>query len=942
MEANFFVDRIGLRFLLSNKLPANFPHCLKQNSTPPDGIAPMRLVPIIALLFAATSVSGAPLSPESQAVFDTKVKPFLQATCFKCHNDKKTLAGLRIDTVGTDFLSGKTGDVWREIYDRIGNGSMPPKKEPRPNAAQASVVTDWIIQELRNAEKRAKGSSGRIPTRRLNRTEYANTLRDLFYLEENFVRALEQDLPMDGKVDGFDRGGAALFIDGAQMARYLETADFVLGREVFGPKPKQTTSGKSFYRDQVRWHNKKYLGRYVDLDIWPVGHRLRGNEQEKVTVPLGADWARLANGGLEFVGTGYHRSGSIDFHGGTWHSWAGHWYSGQFADGWYRFRCRAGAFKGTGKYAVDEVKLWLQYSLNTPIEAKQFVVIDTPIDQPREFELKMFLRAGSPDIPKSLRMAWNGGPNELVMDNPAFRKLEQQWYNLYFKNEAIFKKKPPASPAELEEAKKRFEEGAERYRKGMQELEVYSVFNPEVDLKTIPRLWIEWVEVDGPIGAWPPKGRTELFFDGEARTFDRQYIQEIFARFLPRAYRRPVELKELDHVVAWVLKAQEANQLSGSDAVREGVKMVLCSPGFLLIQEPTGDLATPRKLTDHELACRLSYFLWSTMPDPELFKLAAENKLHEPKTLEAQVRRMLADPKGIGLVRNFTGQWLKVRDFSSVTTDRNQYKSYDDELRDSCRQEPLEFFQEVLQKDLSILNFVDSDFLVINGRLATHYGIEGVAGSAFRRVAIRPEHRRGGVLGMAGVLTFLTDGLRTLPVRRAAYVLETLWNSPPPPPPPNVGDLPPVGKVRTVRERLELHRKSDSCASCHAKIDPFGIALENYDAIGAWRDRQNGERFKGDKDSPPIDVSGVLPSGREFKNVQEFKQALLAEKERFVRGFVEKMLSYALGRPVGATDRGTVDEIIKTIETSKGQDYEKYRMQALIQAIVASQAFQMK
>jgi hypothetical protein len=881
------------------------------------------------------------LSAESQVVYDTQVKPFLQATCFKCHGDKKTLAGLRLDTLGTDFLVGKTADTWKEIYDRIGNRSMPPRKEPRPDPAEATAATDWIIQELRNAEKRARGLSGRIPTRRLNRTEYANTLRDLFFLDENFVRALELDLPMDGKVDGFDRGGAGLFIDGAQLARYLETADLVLDKGVFAARPKQTTSGRSYYRDKVSWHNKKYLGRYTDLPLYPGGHPLRNNEREQVTVPLGADWARLRNGGLEFVGTGYHAEGSIDFHGGTWHSWGHPWVWGNgFADGWYRMRLRAGCFKGTGKNAVEAVKFWFRYTPNTPIEAKGLVIIDAPIDQPKEYELMVYLRAGPPDIQKSLRIGWNGGPENLVIQNPAWRKLEQEWDHLYRTNEAIFSKKPPAPKEEIEAARKRFEEGAERFRKGMQELETAYIFNPEVDLKAIPRLWLEWIELEGPIGTWPPKGRTELFFDGETRTFDRQYIQEIFARFLLRAFRRPVEPGELDRVVAWVLKSQETNKLSGPEAVREGLKMVLCSPAFLLIQEPAGEQAGPRKLTDHELATRLSYFLWSTMPDAELFRLAAENKLHDAKTLETQVRRMLADPKGIGLVRNFTGQWLKVRDFGSVTTDRNQYRSYDDDLRDSSRQEPYEFFKEVLSKDLSILNFIDSDFLMINSRLATHYRIEGVAGSEFRRVAIRPEQHRGGVLGMAGVLTFLTDGLRTLPVRRGAYVLDTLWNAPPPPPPPNVGDLPPVGKVRTVRERLEQHRQSDSCASCHSRIDPFGIALENYDAIGAWRERQNGERFNNDPNAPLLDVSGVLPSGRPFKTVQEFKQALRAEKGRFVRAFVEKMLTYALGRPVGAADGGTIDTIIKKLEADNVPDQDKYRLQTLIQAIVASEVFQ--
>jgi hypothetical protein len=904
----------------------------------------MRLhsLPLIALLIVlvGTSAPAAPPSTEAQTVYETKVKPFLEANCYRCHAEKKTLAGLRLDKLGTDFLSGKTGDVWKEVYDRIGNRSMPPKKEPRPDPAEASVVADWIVQELRSAEKRAKSGSGRIPTRRLNRSEYANTLRDLFHLDEHFVRAIEQDLPMDGKVDGFDRGGAALFIDEAQMARYLETADHVLDKGIFAPKPKQTTSGKSYPREKIAWFQQKYLGRYIDLSTYPGGHPLRDKEQ--VTVPIGANWARLTNGGLEFVGTGYHGEGSIDFYCGTWHSWSSHWAWGDFADGWYRLRCRAGAFKGTGKHAVDEVRLWLSYSQNTSIAAKESVVIDAPLEEPKEFELKIYLRKGSPDIPKSLRLGWNGGPKNLVVENPAYRKLEKEWFDVYRTNEALFTKKPPPPKEEIDAAKKRTEEAAARYRKGMQELEVYTVFNPEVDLATIPRIWIEWLEVEGPIDPWPPPARTELFFDGEERAFNRDYIREIFARFLPRAYRRPVEPKEIDAVVAWVLRAQETNKLSGPEAVREGVKLVLCSPGFLLMQEPAGEQTMPRSLTDHELACRLSYFLWSSMPDEELLKLAAEKKLNEPKTLEAQVRRMLADPKAAGLVQNFTGQWLKVRDFGSVITDRNQYRSYDDDLRDSSRREPYEFFNEIVRNDLSILNFVDSDFLVINGRLATHYGIEGVTGTAFRRVPIQPEHRRGGVLGMAGVLTFLTDGLRTLPVRRAAYVLDTLWNAPPPPPPPNVGDLPPVGKVRTVRERLELHRKSDNCASCHSKIDPFGMALENYDAIGAWRDRQNGERFQNDKNAPVLDVSGVLPSGREFKTVQEFKQALLTEKERFVRGFTEKTLSYALGRPVGATDRGTVDQIIKAMEPADVADRDRYRMQALIQAIVASQAFQTK
>jgi hypothetical protein len=443
--------------------------------------------------------------------------------------------------------------------------------------------------------------------------------------------------------------------------------------------------------------------------------------------------------------------------------------------------------------------------------------------------------------------------------------------------------------------------------------------------------------VEGPIVEWPPRGRTELFFGGEERPIDDSYIREIFARFLPRAYRRVVEPQELDTVVSFVLKAQKDFKFSGMDAVREGVKAVLCSPDFLMIEEPTRDDNKPQPLTDYELASRLSYFLWSTMPDEQLIALAASNKLHEPAALETQVRRMIADPRGMAFIRNFAGQWLQVRDFGKTQTDRYQYKSYTDEIQRSAWREPYEFFKEILHHDLSILNFLDSDFVVIDKQLAGVYGIDGVKDAdGFKKVAIKPEHHRGGVLGMAGVMTYLTDGLRTLPVRRAAYVKDVLWNEPAKPPPPNVGDLPPVKAKLTVRERLQQHRDSASCASCHAHLDPFGIALENYDAIGRWRERQNGEGFKGDNKSPALDVSGTLPSGRTFKNLAEYKQALLAEKDHFVRGFTMKMLTYALGRSVGATDRQTVDEVIAALKR------DDYRMQSLLQAVVATDAFRMK
>jgi hypothetical protein len=462
------------------------------------------------------------------------------------------------------------------------------------------------------------------------------------------------------------------------------------------------------------------------------------------------------------------------------------------------------------------------------------------------------------------------------------------------------------------------------------------IYNPEMDVAKLARLRIESIEVEGPIlKEWPPPSHRRLFFAGDRRQ-DIAYAREIFARLLPRAYRRPVTEPEVDAVVAVVREAQTAGKQSFPAALRLGLQRVLCAPGFLFLGEPTGANPRARPLTDHELATRLSYFLWSTMPDDELFALAAAGKLREPKTAAAQVRRMLADPKSDQFVKNFAGQWLSVRDYGSVQPAAD-YRNYDKVLEQASKQEPYEFFAEVLHRDLPITAFLDSDFAVINERLATHYGIAGVRGPEFRRVPIRPEHHRGGVLGMAGLMTHLADGTRTLPMRRGAWVLRELFNDPPNNPPPNAGEIQPntAGKSLTVRERLALHRRDAVCASCHAKLDPFGLALENYDAIGQWRTRANGEGFRG-AETPVLDVSGAFPDGTKFATLEGYKAGLMARRDKFARAFTTKMLTYALCRPVEYADQKLVDSLTDGLR--KGD----YRIQTLIQAVVASEPFNTK
>lgn len=893
------------------------------------------------------------------------------------------MANFNVESLGTDFLADKAGDNWQEVYDSISKGLMPKSTElTREEVQEANIVTDWIFQERRNAEQRAKRSSGRIRLRRLNRSEYLNCLRDLFHISEDVLRAHEAEVKEDSTFAGFDRLSESLFIDDTLWNNYYDVSSKMWDRDLFGPKP-NTTKIRAYARD-ITWGKDHTLdsARFDYRLLLPEDGRSLGAPPFPVTLPTGASVFIQRDGGIEYLTGGTRTNNSmatplIGRHpfGRPWSAGGGAWSDDIYAflgkllrdeksePGRYRFKLRAGAFKGRGEHAVHDVVVTYQFG-HVGSQDMASCVIDAPLDRPREYAFEMTLHPPKGKGVATNTFTWNGTPfpepNKkghagLILINPELSRFKKDATTSAKALHAEFNKaKASGDKARIAHADETLTNEYERVRADARELvqtlaqakKPLYVYNPEINIQDIPRLWIEWWEVEGPIVEWPSRGRKRLFFDGdgEKRAIDSQYIRDIFSRFLPRAYRRPVTPAEVDTIVSWVAKVQKENNLSGLEAVKAGVKAVLCSPDFLFLCEYGGDSDGSRLLNDYELASRLSFFLWSSMPDDELFRLAADNRLHEPDVLKEQVQRMLRDAKAAAFTTNFTGQWLRVRDFGKTITDVSQYKSYTYELKRASRQEPYEFFKEILEKNLSILTFVDSDFVMINETLAKHYGIEGVTGDHFRKVKIEPRHHRGGGLGMAGVLTYLTDGIRTLPVRRAAFVLDALWNDPPKPPPPDAGELPRLKGNETVRQRLQKHKEVMMCASCHARIDPLGMALENYDAIGAWRDRQTGEWMKGDSSAPLLDVSGVLPDKsrkesewRRFANLQEFKKALLDEKDRFIHGFTEKMLTYALSRPISRTmDRELIENIIHTASR------DNYGLQSLVQAIVASEAFRRK
>lgn len=403
---------------------------------------------------------------------------------------------------------------------------------------------------------------------------------------------------------------------------------------------------------------------------------------------------------------------------------------------------------------------------------------------------------------------------------------------------------------------------------------------------------------------------------------NRNAMYDNLKDFATRAYRRPVSDEEVRKLLRFVMLAREQG-----DAPDVGQRLAftaaLISPHFLfrIEKEPGKD----GLITQHELATRLSYFLWSSMPDEELFKLAGANKLREPDVLEAQVKRMLKDNKARALAENFAGQWLNIRGLSAFEPDPKRFPGFNANLRNAMLRETELFFLHVVREDRSVLDFLNADYTFVNGQLARHYGIEGIKGDSFQKVSLTGT-RRGGVLTHASVLAATSNPTRTSLVKRGKWVLENILGTPPPPPAPDAGELPSDGESKlSLRQQVELHRKNPACATCHARMDPIGFALENFDAVGAWRTKDG--KFD-------IDSSGTLPDGKSFNGPAEFRKILMEKKDQFVRCLADKMLTYALGRGTERSDRCFIEQISK--ETIRAE----HTFSSLVLAVVKSDPFQ--
>lgn len=792
------------------------------------------------------------------ADFETSVKPILLRRCVTCHGPDDANGNVRLDTLSTNLVKDSAAaETWHDVLNVLNLGEMPPEDETPLTEKEREILTGWITEQIDHAVRVLKSTGGQVVIRRLNRTEYRNTMRDLLGLDLNYGPNLLPDSPGE---DGFTNNGSALRMSALQLESYLEAARSAMNRAVVAydePAVADSTATKTA-TDKVK-----------------------------------ANWTNILG-----------RSGTFVFR------------STEFPDeGDFLIRVRARAILPDNA-PYPQLRAVLGYRADTQTPSEEVGIIEVTSEEFQDFEFRGRLenfpiqsrtQSKYPGLLIWLNNAYSDGkpapkPRQEVIEEPLVQ--------------------PAASDADKKKEKK-------PRRKKPKTRTVYPT-DPD-----FPKIVIESVSFKAPVfESWPPAHHTRILFPSDlAETDPVGYAREVLSRFMKRAFRRPVTNEELDMMVEYFQEVRPTFP-TFEEAMRETLAMVLVSPDFLYLVEPSS--GKNRKLTHHELASRLSYFLWSSMPDDQLFALADSGELQNSKTLMSEVDRLLSDARSQNFVEQFTDQWLDLGGMNRIAVNPEYYPEFRNELKPHMRRETQAFFNEILRSDTSALAILDSDFAMLNQPMAEHYGLDGPRGIEFERVALTKDNQRGGLLAQASVLLANSTGEDSHAILRGVWIRKRLLDDPPAPPPPNVPNLDQQNRdvaSLPLKEQLKEHRENEACARCHRGIDPWGIALEEFDAVGLLRDkiqRKSGRKMlKFD-----VDAKATLPGGHEVNGLADLKKHLLTEKrEQFARTLVSRLLSYSLGRSLELSDHETVDEITEQFIESD------YRLKNLIQLIVASDAF---
>lgn len=775
---------------------------------------------LLRCAIAVLSVTGlARGAVADEGATPAQIEPFLARHCVDCHSGDDAEAGLDLENSAPELDDLEIRRRWVLLFDRVAQDEMPPDSADRPDADVKAAFLSALGETLTRADLASRETA----LRRLNRSEYENTVRDLFGIHVDIQRLL----PEDATDQGFDTTAATLSLSAEQMVLYLEAADLVLDR-VFG-----SPSRPSAFKKTVN---------FATLE--------RG---------IGESERKLSDGVVLFS------------------------------------------------------------------SAKHLPLYDASLPEPGLYRVRMKIKAEQSDRPVVMHV--KGGNTGAIEGHTVgfFEAPPDRVTTVEFTDRAL--------------------ESSDCFAFGM--IGGYPWWSVNEKEYQGAGLFLGDVTIEGPIEPWPPESRARLLGDVDTAKGTLNDARAILLRLLPRAFRRDIEAAEVEPFVALAQAALDEG-LPLETALRRALKGMLCAPEFLFLEERVKDATG--KIDDFALASRLSYFLWSSLPDERLMTLAERGQLHQGEVLRAEVERMLADGKSQRFVERFTGQWLRLDDIDFTVPNDQLYPEYNQLLRQSMLEETRAFFRELLERNLSVRNFIDSDFVTINQPLAEFYGIEGVHGLAIRRVQLPEGSVRGGVLTQAAVLKVSADGTRTSPVLRGAWILKHFYGTPPSPPPPTIEAIEPdIRGATTIREQLAKHRQHESCNACHRKIDPPGFALESFDVIGGQRDwyrtrgggksvnrllhPQNSKALVRYRQGPDVDASGRMPDGREFADIREYKRLLVDDETAMPEVLVRLLLTYALGRQLGFSDRAEVERIVSKAEA------DNYGLRSLVHEMVQSEAF---
>lgn len=806
--------------------------------------------------------------------FRDKLKPLLHAHCVDCHGPDNAERGIRVDQLDPDLLTGENVEHWRDIYDVLVNSEMPPSDEPEYAIADAnrSALVNWLSAELNKASRARRNEHDESSFRRLAKYEYNYALQDLLGIDANFANRLPPETPSE---DGFKNSSEMLQMSAMQFQTYREIALKALQRATIRGDRTQPVRYVANLRQLMDNGTKSKKAKSFDANDPKDKNRHRSHFLDTETgQALQAPSANLKPVSGEAVRERPESSSVV--------------YvlpqSSQFKlnldrflpdSGTMRVRIRAGR---TTMKPNEFTGLQLIFSAHTSNNANfSQVISETDVPVTASVEDPEFI-----DFYIQL---------DEIQRNP-FRKLETT-----FPRRDEF-------------------------------LTIRSVCNAS-DKDDPLSVHIDTVEITAPFyQQWPPKSHTAIFFDSKDRTDEQAYGREVLTRFLYRAYRLPATEQQLDRFMKLFNEYRPAFS-TFEGAMLEVLATALSAPEFLYLtqraNQQKGKAKTPIgpfDLATFDLANRLAAFLWSSIPDEELLRLADKGTLSKPKVLRKQVQRMLADARGKRFTKHYVQQWLGLDAMDSATHVDNA------DLKKAMKREPTEFFANVLKTNGSVMDFLHCDYVVINEELAKHYKIKDVFGPHFRKVTIEPKHHRGGVLTAAAVLAMNSDGKDSNPLKRGVWVLERILRDPPPPAPANVPEVDltdPRILEMTLKERIADHRNKPACISCHAKIDPWGIAFENFDATGAFRTEVNGEA---------VDATSELFNKQKLAGIDGLKRYLLLQRQdQFARAMVQKMTAYAMGRPLSLADRADIDNL--TLQFRKHDD----RLADLVHLIVSSPIF---